>query len=257
MKAIEVRLHLLITCAFALSACETQAQPRIESAEIVASFPHDRAAFTQGLLVHDGQLIESTGLEGKSDIRKVELKTGRVIARVAIDPKLFGEGLVAWKDELISVTWKNGIGFRWALKSLKQKGSFRYAGEGWGLTHDGKSLILSDGTQNLRFLDPRSLKEIRKVAVTLNGDPIDQLNELEYVKGEIYANIWMTNLIARIDPATGRVKGMIDIGALAAQVGALNPNAVANGIAYDAKTDRLFVTGKYWPKLFEIKRPEQ
>ena len=252
-----MRLRFLLLAALALSACQSQAQPTIESAEIVASFPHDTSAFTQGLLVHDGQLIESTGLEGRSDIRKVDLQTGRVIARATLDPKLFGEGLVAWKDELISVTWKGGLGFRWTLKTLKQKGSFRYSGEGWGMTHDGKALILSDGTANLRFLDPRSLKVTKSLPVTLNGNPIDQLNELEYVRGEILANIWMTNLIARIDPATGTVKGMIDIGALASQVGSRDPNAVANGIAYDAKTDRLFVTGKNWPTLFEIKRPAQ
>lgn len=256
MVRLRASSFALLLCALAFSGCQAEAQPKIETAQIVATFPHDTAAFTQGLLIYDGVLIESTGLEGRSDIRKTDLKTGRVIARAALDPKVFGEGIVAWKDELISVTWKGGIGYRWVLKSLKQKASFRYAGEGWGMTHDDKALILSDGTPVLRFLDPRSLKVIRTVSVTLNGDAIDQLNELEYVQGEILANIWMTNLIARIDPATGAVKGMIDIGPLADQVASRDPNAVANGIAYDAKSDRLFVTGKNWPTLFEIKRPK-
>jgi glutamine cyclotransferase len=246
----------ILLCALTFSGCQAEAQPKIETAQIVATFPHDTSAFTEGLLIHDGVLIESTGLEGQSDIRKTDLKTGRVLARTTLDPRIFGEGIVAWKDELISVTWKGGTGFRWALKSLKQKGSFRYTGEGWGMTHDGKALILSDGTPVLRFLDPRSLKVTKTLPVTLNGDPIDQLNELEYVRGEILANIWMTNLIARIDPASGAVKGLIDIGALADQTGSRDPNAVANGIAYDAKADRLFVTGKNWPILFEIKRPQ-
>jgi glutamine cyclotransferase len=173
---------------------------------------------------------------------------------------LFGEGIVAWKDELISVTWHGGIGFRWALKTLKQRGRFSYDGEGWGMTQDGKNLILSDGTPALRFLDPHSLKVRKTLRVTLNGQAIDQINELEYVRGEILANLWMTNLIIRIDPATGKVKGMIDISALAAQAGlksgTLDRDAVANGIAFDAKANRLFVTGKNWPLLFEIKRPE-
>jgi glutamine cyclotransferase len=242
-------------CAFALSACQTQAQVPTVAAEVIASYPHDAGAFTEGLLFHDGILLESTGLEGQSDIRKVELKTGKVLARIVLDPRIFGEGIVAWKDELISVTWHGGQGYRWSLKTLKQKGSFSYSGEGWGMTQDGRALILSDGTPTLRFLDPRSLKVKKTLRVTFEGKPLNQINELEYVRGEILANIWMTNVIARIDPATGVVKGLIDISALAGQIGTQDRDSVPNGIAYDAKADRLFVTGKNWPLLFEIKRP--
>jgi glutamine cyclotransferase len=224
-------------------------------AEVVAAFPHDTGAFTEGLLIHDGVLIESTGLEGKSDIRKVDLKTGKVLARVVLDPKIFGEGIVAWKDDLISVTWHEGQGYRWSLKTLKQKGSFRYTGEGWGMTHDGRNLILSDGTPVLRFLDPRTLAVKKTLRVSYDGKPLSQINELEYVRGEIFANVWMSNLILRIDPASGAVKGLIDLSALATQIGARDRDSVPNGIAYDAKADRLFVTGKNWPLLFEIKRP--
>ncbi len=250
-----IRLRLALPFLFALCACQAGAQPAVVPAQVIATFPHDTQAFTEGLLIKDGVLFESTGLEGKSDIRKSDLKTGKILAQVMLDPTLFGEGIVAWKDDLISVTWHEGQGFRWSAKSLKQKGSFRYTGEGWGMTQDGKSLILSDGTPNLRFLDPVSMKVKKTVRVTLNGQPIDQINELEYVRGEILANIWMTNLIVRIDPATGVVTGLIDVGALTAQIAARDSNAVPNGIAYDAKADRLFVTGKNWPLLFEIKRP--
>ncbi len=248
-------LRLALLGLFALSACQAGAEPVVVPAQVIATFPHDDKAFTEGLLIKDGVLIESTGLEGKSDIRKTDLKTGKILAQVMLDPKLFGEGIAQWKDDLISVTWHEGIGFRWSIKTLKQKGSFRYTGEGWGMTQDGKSLILSDGTPTLRFLDPGSLKVRRTVQVTLNGQPISQINELEYVRGEILANLWMTDLIVRIDPATGVVKGLIDVSALTAKVGLRDSNAVPNGIAYDAKADRLFVTGKNWPLLFEIKRP--
>jgi glutamine cyclotransferase len=223
--------------------------------QIVKSYPHDPHAFTEGLFFRDGVFYESTGLEGQSNIRAVDPATGRVQRSTALPPGLFGEGIVAWKDELISVTWRTGIGFRWSLKDFHPLGEFHYAGEGWGLTEDGRNLILSDGTPELRFLDPDALTLVRTLHVTAEGQPIERINELEYVKGEILANIWMTNRIARIDPKTGAVKGWIDVGNLAAKVATTDPDAVPNGIAYDKAQDRLFLTGKDWPLLFEVKIP--
>ncbi len=220
---------------------------------LVKAYPHDPAAFTEGLFFHDGALYESTGLEGRSDIRKVRLKDGKVLQRQALDRAYFGEGIVNWKDRLLSLTWRHGRGFVWTLGDFAPLSTFRYEGEGWGLTQDGESLIMSDGSAQLRFLDPDSLTEQRRITVRWNGRPVDRLNELEYVRGEIWANIWYDSHIARIDPASGAVIDWIDIGALVKKSGARDSEAVANGIAYDAGRDRIFVTGKYWDKLFEIR----
>jgi glutamine cyclotransferase len=220
--------------------------------KLVKTYPHDPAAFTEGLFFHDGALYESTGLEGQSEIRKVALKTGRVLQRRTIDPPYFGEGIINWGDRLVSLTWRHRQGFVWNLKDFSPVSQFRYEGEGWGMTQDGKSLIMSDGTAQLRLLDPDTLAEQRRITVSWNGRAVDRLNELEYVKGEIWANIWYDTRIARIDPATGAVIDWIDIAPLlkAAKVG---DQDVANGIAYDAVKDRVFITGKNWPKLFEIR----
>jgi glutamine cyclotransferase len=226
----------------------------VYAATIAARFPHDPTAFTEGLLFCDGALYESTGKEGASDIRRVTLATGKVSGRARLDPALFGEGIACWNKVLLSVTWKTGIGFRWSLPALKRTGTpLRYAGEGWGMTSDGGALILSDGTATLRRMDPATFAERGRIAVTMNGTPLKQLNELEYVRGRILANIWMTGFVARIDPATGKVDGLIDLRPIVAEIANADPDAVANGIAYDAASDRLFVTGKYWPTLFEIK----
>ena len=221
--------------------------------KLVATYPHDATAFTEGLFVHDGALYESTGLEGQSDIRKVRLKDGKVIQRRVLEPHYFGEGIVNWGDRIISLTWRHRQGFVWNLKDFAPVDSFRYDGEGWGMTQDGRSLIMSDGTAQLRFLDPVKLIEQRRITVTWNGRAVERLNELEYVRGEIWANIWYDTKIARIDPATGAVIDWIDIGALRKAAGVSDTEAVANGIAYDAGKDRVFVTGKNWPKLFEIR----
>ncbi|MGH6877770.1 MAG: glutaminyl-peptide cyclotransferase [Rhizomicrobium sp.] len=242
---------------FALVPGVAQAQLPVVQVEVVKIWPHDPHAFTEGLFFRDGILYESTGLEGQSTIRAEDLASGRVLRSVAIPPQLFGEGIVAWKGELISVTWRGGTGFRWSLKDFHRLGTFRYEGEGWGLTEDGRNIILSDGTPVLRFLDPVTLKVVRRLNVTAEGRPVERLNELEYVKGEILANIWLTDRIARIDPATGAVKGWLDLSRLAARVGSTDPDAVPNGIAYDRLRDRLFVTGKDWPSLFEIRIPSQ
>lgn len=226
----------------------------VYAADVVARFPHDAGAFTEGLLFCDGALYESTGKEGASDIRRVTLDDGKVVARARLSPTLFGEGIACWQKSLLSVTWTTGIGFRWTLPGLSQAGKpFHYAGEGWGMTTDGASILLSDGSAVLRRMDPVRFTERGRLAVTLNGRPLKKLNELEYVRGKILANVWMSGFIARIDPASGKVEALIDLRPLIAEINNPDPDAVANGIAYDAVHDRLFVTGKYWPTLFEIR----
>ncbi len=251
------RAGWLAALLLALAPVAAHAALSVEPAEVIRTYPHDTSAFTEGLLIRDGWIYESTGYEGRSFIRKRELTTGRVVQSVQLPPDLFGEGIVDWKDQLYSVTWHGGLGFRWSLDSFRQLGTWHYAGEGWAMTQDGRHVILSDGTPVLRFLDPRTLKLVRTLRVSAEGLPVERLNELEYVHGEILANIWMTSRIARIDPSSGRVKGWIDVSGLAAQVGSNDPDAVPNGIAYDRKTDRLYVTGKDWPLLFQIRLPKQ
>lgn len=231
------------------------APPPIERARILATYPHDTSAFTEGLLIDRGRLYESTGREGRSDIRRVDLKTGRVLTRANIPASLFGEGIVAWRNSLFSVTWHGGQGFRWTLPALKHSGTFRYTGEGWAMTDDGHNLILSDGTPVLRFLDPETQKVTRRLTVTIDGRPLERLNELEYVRGELLANVWMTRYVVRIDPVSGKVKGIIDLTPLINEVALTDRDSVANGIAYDRETGRLYATGKNWPKLFEIALP--
>ncbi len=222
--------------------------------QVVHTYPHDRTAFTEGLFYLDGYLYESTGLEHHSAIRKEELATGKVLQSRELAPQYFGEGIVNWRGRLIQLTWRSQVGFIYDLASFQPLGQFAYPGEGWALTQNGRQIIMSDGTPDIRFLDPVTLKEVRRITVTADGVPVHNLNELEWVKGEILANIWMTNTIARIDPASGKVIGWIDLTGLskAADVGG-DQDAVLNGIAYDAKGGRLFVTGKDWPKLFEIR----
>ena len=248
-------IGLILLAMVALAPVAAKAALPVEAAQIVRSYPHATDAFTEGLLFRDGFLYESTGREGQSVIRKTNLATGRTVQSVALAPGVFGEGIVDWKDQLYSVIWHGGVGTRWSLKTFSKLGTFRYTGEGWAMTQDGRNIILSDGTPVLRFLDPVSLKVVRTLTVTADGQPVRQINELEYVRGEILANIWMTKFIVRIDPATGNVKGLIDLGAIVKQIGATDPDSVPNGIAYDKATKRLFVTGKNWPTLFQIKLP--
>ncbi|MBN1829309.1 MAG: glutaminyl-peptide cyclotransferase [Deltaproteobacteria bacterium] len=220
---------------------------------IVNVYPHDPEAFTQGLIYCDGFLFESTGLRGRSTVRKIRLETGEAIRQRALEPQHFAEGLADWDGLLIQLTWKSNLGFIYDRNSLKMKNTFRYSGEGWGLTHDGRRLIMSDGSSILRFLDPRTLREIGRLPIKDGDIPIANLNELEFVKGEIYANVWLTDRIARISPDSGRVAGWIDLQGLLPASDRSADVDVLNGIAYDAQGDRLFVTGKLWPKLFEIK----
>jgi glutaminyl-peptide cyclotransferase len=222
------------------------------SYSIIRAFPHDRAAFTQGFEYVDGFFYEGTGLTGKSSIRKVNVETGEVVQRRDVPDEYFGEGITIWKNELIELTWQSKVAFVYDRATFAPKRTLSYPGEGWGLTHDDTALIMSDGSAALRFLDPVSFAERRRVTVTDGGVPVAHLNELEYVKGEIYANVWQTNLIARIAPDSGRVVGWIDLTGLLPAADSAGVD-VLNGIAYDAARDRLFVTGKWWPKVFEIK----
>ena len=222
------------------------------TATVVRRYPHDRTAFTEGLVWHDGGLFESIGLEGRSEVRRVDLASGRVIRRAPIPASQFGEGLAAHGGQLVSLTWHDGIAHRWDATSLKPMGTARYRGEGWGLTADAASLIMSDGSATLKTYDPASFAERRRIEVTINGRPVTQVNELEWVDGAILANIWHAPFLIRIDPATGHVTAVIDLRPIVAEVKATDPEAVANGIAWDAKRERLFVTGKLWPTLFEI-----
>ena len=221
--------------------------------EIVHTYHHDPLAFTQGLLYYNGFLYEGTGLENQSSIRKVKLETGEVLQKRDLSGEYFGEGIIVWKDRLLELTWKAEKGFIYDLASFEPRGQFPYPGEGWGLTSDGKRIIMSDGSAQLRFWDPETLRETGRITVTDGGRPIDQLNELEWVEGEIYANIWQTDRIARIDPRNGHVTGWINLRGLLLPQDYNDLTDVLNGIAYDAATHRLFVTGKRWPKLFEIR----
>ena len=217
---------------------------------VVHVFPHDPEAFTQGLVYLDGVLYEGTGLNGRSTIRKVRLENGEVLQIQKLESQYFGEGITVFGGTLFELTWQSGIGFLYDRASFQRTGTFNYRGEGWGLTHDGHRLIMSDGSAYLRFLDPATQQELSRLQVTDGGRPVVYLNELEYVKGEVFANVWQTDRIARISPKTGRVTGWLDLKGL---LSARDAQAVLNGIAYDAAGDRLFVTGKLWPKLFEIK----
>ena len=220
--------------------------------KVVNTYPHDRSAFTEGLVFEDGVLYEGTGLHGYSNLRRVKLKTGEILQIRELLPQFFGEGVTIYKNKIIQLTWQSNIGFVYDKYSFKLLQEFNYPDEGWGITHDGKHLIMSDGTSTLHFLDPETFGEISQIEVYANNIPVTRINELEYIQGEIYANIWQTERIARIDPLTGQVIGWIDLKGILSPEDDSETVDVLNGIAYDAKNDRLFVTGKFWPKLFEI-----
>jgi glutamine cyclotransferase len=219
---------------------------------IVNIYPHDREAFTQGLVFEDGVLYEGTGLWGASTLRRVDLKTGDVMQLHPLPPEYFGEGITIFGDRIIQLTWKARLGFVYDKDSFELLGTFRYPTEGWGMTHDGTALIMSDGSSTLRFLDPDTFEEIGQIQVFDDQGPVSMLNELEYVQGKVYANVWQTDLVAVIEPGTGQVSAWIDLQGLLEAEDYLQPVDVLNGIAYDADGERLFVTGKWWPKLFEI-----
>lgn len=250
-------IPLLAVCAASLVGLAIASQLKrgpsgITGYKVVAEFPHDPKAFTQGLVVVNGQLYEGTGMKGESTLRKVDLKTGRIQANIQLDNTYFGEGITVFNDRIYQLTWQNRIGFIYDLKTMTPVSRFRYTGEGWGLTNDGKRLILSDGTSMLRFIDPKSFDVVKRVRVHGADGPVDKLNELEYVKGEILANIWYADRIARISPETGEVLGWIDLSGLYPEKLRGNKDEVLNGIAYDEANDKLYVTGKNWPKVYEI-----
>jgi len=221
--------------------------------EIVNTYPHDPSAFTQGLIYRDGYLFESTGLYGGSSLRKVRLKTGEVVQRKRIHSDYFGEGLTDWDDHLVQLTWKSNIGFVYDALTFELKKTFRYPGEGWGLTRDNDRLVMSDGTSSLRFLDPDTMRETGRLEVSDNGFPVSMLNELEMVRGQIFANVWNTYEIVIISPQSGHVTGRISLVGILEKYKVRTEVGVLNGIAYDPDRDRLFITGKRWPKLFEIR----
>jgi len=267
MKTASLLLLMLLTflTAIALRAPILEAQTASDSAgsssvpvfgyQIIKTYPHDSAAFTQGLVYDQGMLYEGTGEFGQSNLRRVDLETGRVLKQTSLAGTLFGEGVVVWKDRLIQLTWRSGIGFVYDKENLTEVGDFRYQTEGWGITSDGRNLIMSDGTETLHFLDPETFAEQGQIKVEAAGVPVQGLNELEFVKREIYANVWPTNWIVIISPETGEVKGAVNLQGILQKVdGQLDGQRVdvPNGIAYDREGDRLFVTGKLWPKVFQI-----
>jgi glutaminyl-peptide cyclotransferase len=221
--------------------------------QVVHIYPHDRTAYTQGLEFRAGFLYEGTGLEGRSSLRKVELETGRILQQIKLDPVYFGEGITLINQRIIQLTWRSQKGFVYDQASFRLLRTFDYPGEGWGLTNDGTQIYMSDGTAKIRCWDSSTLAEKRRFTVHDGPRPIDMLNELEYVHGEIYANVYTTDRIVRISPADGHVVGWIDLAGLLSDQERAQGAEVLNGIAYDALGDRLFVTGKFWPKLFEIK----
>jgi glutaminyl-peptide cyclotransferase len=243
--------------AFVLASCAchaAQAAIPVYGFIVKNTYPHDPQAFTQGLFFRDGQLFETTGITGRSMLRKLDLKTGRVLQKADLPPQVFGEGSTAFGDNILGLTWRSNIGYVFDAKTFAIKARFPYEGEGWGLASDARHLYMSDGSASIRVLDPKTLKVVRRVQVTAEGKPIDSLNELEMVDGELYANVWGTDIIARIDPLSGKVTGWIDLGKLLPpeKRGTSSVDAVLNGIAYDAKARKLYVTGKFWPSLFEI-----
>lgn len=221
--------------------------------EVLNVYPHDPGAFTQGLIYLDGFLYESTGLYGESTLRKVDLETGEVIQKIDLMPEYFAEGMTHWGDTLVQLTWREGTGFVYELADFSILEQFAYPVEGWGLTQDGEHLIMSDGTSSLHFLNPETLLIEKSINVTYQGREIQRINELEFIRGEIFANIWQTESIIRIDPQSGEVKGWIDMNGILPPEQRKTNTDVLNGIAYDPRNDRLFVTGKFWPRLYEIR----
>jgi len=239
------------TCVWVVWALAAERTPPVYVGQVSRVFPHDASAYTQGLVFDGGFLYEGTGERGQSTLRKVELKTGKTLLSHRLDGHLFGEGITVWNDQIVQLTWRSGVGIVYDESTFREIRRFWYYGEGWGLTHDGTHLIMSDGSSTLRFLDPQTYRVVRRIFVRSEGRRLGDVNELEYVDGEIFANIWHRDSIARISPESGEVTGWIDLRHLLP--GRTDREACLNGIAYDAEQKRLFVTGKSWPKLFEIR----
>lgn len=246
---------VLMACAPApASLIATQRKPApVQTYKVIATFPHDTSSFTQGLVFADGQMYESTGLQGESTLRRVDVATGQTLQRVEVPSQYFAEGLALVGDELLQLTWQHKLGFVYDRATFKQKRTFAYTTEGWGIAYDGASqLVMSDGSDTLTFLDSKTFAPGRKLRVLDAGRPIANLNELEWIEGELWANVWMTDRIARISPKTGEVNGWIDLSTLFPQNQRVPPADVLNGIAYDKATRRIFITGKKWPRLYQI-----
>jgi glutamine cyclotransferase len=241
----------LVSALVYLNSTKTGSTP-LYSYEVVREYPHDPSAFTQGLVFEDGFIYEGTGLNGRSSLRRVDLASGEVVQMYNLSSEYFGEGITVYGDRIFQVTWQSNVGFVYDRSSFELLDTFQVATEGWGLTHDGYNLILSDGTSTLHFLDLETYEEVRAIQVHDYDKPVLNINELEYIKGEIWANIWLTDLIARIDPESGLVVGWLDLSGLEDRLEQNSAFDVLNGIAYDGEGDRLFVTGKLWKKLFEI-----
>ena len=250
---MKTRILCLLACLLlpSLPAC---ADVPVYGVKVLKTYPHDTGAFTEGLFWHGGFLYESTGEVGTSSIRKVDLATGEVVRKKVLMPPYYGEGIIKVGEKLYQLTWQSGTGFIYDFKTLEKTGQFHYPGQGWALTTDGKRIYMSDGTPKIRVLGPETLKPERYITVTWDGNEVANINELEWIKGEIWANIWLTTRIARIDPETGAIKAFIDLSGLVPKPGEVRDpnNAVLNGIAYDKKRDRIFVTGKNWPHLYQI-----
>lgn len=229
-------------------------QAKVYRCEVVNTFPHDRNAFTQGLTYCDGELYEGTGLNGRSSIRRVELATGKVLQQHDLPWRYFGEGITVWGDKLIQLTWTSGTGLLYDRRSFRLLSHASYPTAGWGLTHDGTRLIMSDGSATLYFRQPDTFAEIGRIRVADGGAPVGSLNELEFIRGEIWANVWGQYRIARISPTSGQVLSWVSISGLLSPLDRLLAGS-PNGIAYDAENDRIFLTGKRWPKVFEIRVP--
>jgi glutamine cyclotransferase len=241
------------SCGGAASKVSTAGGTPTYGFEIVNTFKHATDSFTQGLEYREGKLYESAGGDGTSSLRLVELETGRVLDKVDVPMPYFAEGLTLLNGKIYQLTWQHGVGFIYDANTFSKTGQFRYDGEGWGLTNDGRSLILSDGTNRIRFLDPDSFKVTKTIAIMDGNKAIDSLNELEYLDGEIYSNVWHRDELAVINPQTGKVTAWVNLRGLLQPGEVRDEEAVLNGIAYDATNKRLFVTGKLWPKLFEIR----
>jgi len=255
-SAIVTTASIILACAPApASSIAAQRKPApVQSYKVVATFPHDTSSFTQGLVfASDGQLYESTGLEGESTLRRVDIATGQTLQKIDVPSQYFAEGLAMVGDELLQLTWRHKLGFVYDRKTFKQKRTFSYKTEGWGIAYDGTaSLVMSDGSDTLTFLDPKSLAVAKTLRVMDAGRPVSNLNELEWIEGEIWANIWMTDRIARISPRTGEVNAWIDLSSLFPVAQRMPPADVMNGIAYDKATRRIYITGKKWPRLYQI-----
>lgn len=265
----QVRWAILAAVGLGLAGCGREAETKIGNVPpspaavagtplqygygVINVWPHDPSAFTQGLVFRNGGFLESTGLNGRSTLREVEVKTGRVLKQVTLPAEFFAEGLAVLNGHAYQLTWLNRRAFVYDVDTFRLEREFSYEGEGWGLTADGQSLIFSDGTPRIRFLDPETFQVRRSIEVTADGKPVGRLNELEWIKGEIFANVWQTDQVVRIDPSTGVVRGVIDFSGLLTPTERGRGADVLNGIAYDPAADRLFITGKNWPKVFEVR----